>query len=99
MKGEAQMTVPEVALVLGTRAALGVGLGLMLSGCFSSEEARRAVGSTLLLAGAFSGAVLAYELFGRPRTFTLSFGQAADGRGTPAEPRESLERPDALAQA
>jgi hypothetical protein len=78
MKGEVEVTGPEIAMTLGTRAALGIGLGLLLAGRFS-EESRRAVGWTLLLAGAFSGTVLASELFGRPRPLHMKFGSAQNG--------------------
>jgi hypothetical protein len=73
MRGEAEMTAPEFALVLGTRAALGVGLGLLVGNRLSDEQ-RRAVGWTLLLAGAFTATILGLELFGRPRPFRLAFG-------------------------
>jgi multisubunit Na+/H+ antiporter MnhB subunit len=74
MRGEAELTAPEVAFVLGTRAAVGIGLGMLLASQFPEAE-RRAVGWTLLLAGAFAGAVLGAELFGNPRRFKLEFGQ------------------------
>jgi hypothetical protein len=87
MKGKAELTIPETALVLGTRAALGIGLGMLLANRFSLEQ-RRAIGGTLLLAGAFSAAVLASELFGKPRAFTVSFGSDRDGE-QPAPGSES----------
>jgi hypothetical protein len=90
MRGEAQMTVPEVARVLGTRAAIGIGVGLLLASRFSAEE-RRSVGWTLLLAGAFSGAVLALELFGWPRPFTLRFGPGRSFNGAGARLRPARE--------
>jgi hypothetical protein len=73
MRGEVEMTVPEVALVLGTRAALGIGLGLLLANRLS-EEQRKAVGTTLLLAGAFSAAALGSQVFARPRSMYIAFG-------------------------
>jgi hypothetical protein len=40
---ERQVTLPTIALIAGTRAALGVGLGLLLAGRLSPEQ-RRAAG-------------------------------------------------------
>ena len=87
MRGEAQMTVPELARVFGTRAALGVGLGLVLANCFSSAEKRAAVGWTLLLAGGFAATTLAFEIFGHPHALTLAFGTEAHAHGVRSEPR------------
>jgi hypothetical protein len=90
MRGKAEITIPETALVIGTRAALGIGLGMLLANRFS-EDQRRAIGGTLLLAGAFTGAVLMSELFGRPRPFTVSFGTER-GAPPPADDARRLRR-------
>lgn len=74
MRGEVEMTGPELGLVLGTRVALGVGLGLLIANAFSSAEKRAAVGGTLLAAGLFSGGCLAAQIFGKPRPFQMAFG-------------------------
>jgi hypothetical protein len=74
MKAEAQISPPEMALVIGTRAALGVGLGFLLGNCFS-EEQRRVAGWTLLLSGAFVATTLGWELFGHPRSITFRIGK------------------------
>ena len=58
------ITLPELALVAGTRAALGMGLGLLLAGRFSNKQ-RRAVGWPLFLIGALSTVPLAIEVLGR----------------------------------
>jgi hypothetical protein len=86
------MTVPETAMVLDTRAALGIGLGLLLAN-HMTEEGRSAVGRTLLVAGVFTGAVLATELFARPRPFRVSFGTGAEPS---AERREPVGRHGAV---
>src|SRR5437762_9414270 len=65
-----QITLPELALVAGTRAALGGGLGLLLADRLSAEQ-RRAVGWTLFLVGVLSTIPLALEVFGG-RSFRLS---------------------------
>jgi len=79
MRGTVEVTGPEIAFTIGTRATLGVGLGLLLANRIS-EDNRRAVGGTLLLAGVFAAAVLASALFGRPRPLHMTFGQEAYGR-------------------
>jgi len=61
---ERQITLPELALIAGTRAALGAGLGLLLADRLSPEQ-RRAVGWTLFLVGALTTVPLAFEVLGR----------------------------------
>lgn len=61
---ETRITLPELALIAGTRAAAGAGLGLLLANRLS-ESQRRAVGWTLLLVGVLSTVPLALEVFGR----------------------------------
>jgi hypothetical protein len=60
---ETRITLPELALIAGTRAALGAGLGLLLADRLPEGE-RRAVGWTLLLIGALSTVPLAFEILG-----------------------------------
>ena len=48
-----RLTIPELGIVAGTRAALGGGAALLLADRLSREE-RRAVGWTLFLVGAIS---------------------------------------------
>jgi len=60
---ETRVTIPELALIAGTRAALGGGLGLLLADRLPNDQ-RRAVGWTLLLVGIFSTVPLALEVFG-----------------------------------
>jgi len=87
MKGEVQMTRPELALVLGTRAALFVGLGLLLASRFSSAEKRSAVGRTLLLSGLFTGMCISSQFFGDRRPFKLKFGMDSDRSENQAQRR------------
>ena len=61
---EIQVTLPELALIVGTRAALGAGLGLLLAGCLP-ESQRKAVGWTLVLVGAVTTVPLAFEVLGK----------------------------------
>ena len=58
--------MPELALIGGTRAALGAGLGLLLADRLSDGQ-RRAVGWTLLMVGAITTIPLAIEIFGGGR--------------------------------
>jgi len=57
------MTVPELALIAGTRAILGVGLGLLLADRLNLDQ-RKAVGWTMFAIGAISTIPLGIEIFG-----------------------------------
>lgn len=59
-----KVTLPELALIGGTRVALGAGLGLLLMHRLSDEQ-RRAVGWSLLLFGAITTIPLAVQVFGK----------------------------------
>jgi hypothetical protein len=94
---ETQITLPELALVAGTRAALGAGVGLLLANRLSDEQ-RRAVGWTLVLFGALSTVPLAFEVFGGHRlsAFDGRVGQNLEGSRSESEarfgPRDALAR-------
>lgn len=60
------ISLPELALIAGTRAALGAGLGLLLADRLP-EGQRRAVGWTLVLVGAVSTIPLAWDVLGKSR--------------------------------
>jgi hypothetical protein len=47
------LSIPEIALIGGTRAALGAGLGLLLANRLNDDQ-RRAVGWTLFAVGAIT---------------------------------------------
>ncbi|HVC97732.1 MAG TPA: hypothetical protein VND64_28940 [Pirellulales bacterium] len=61
---QVQLTLPELALLVGTRAALGAGLGLLLGDWLPKNE-RKTVGWTLLLVGALTTVPLAFEVLGK----------------------------------
>ena len=61
---ETRISLPELGMIAGTRAALGAGLGLLLADRFPQAQ-RRAVGWTLLIFGALSTIPLAFEVLGR----------------------------------
>ncbi len=61
---ETHLTLPELALVAGTRAALGAGLALLLGDRLQPGE-RKALGWGLFLVGAVTTIPLAIEVFGK----------------------------------
>ena len=63
---ETRITLPELALIAGTRAALGVGIGLLVADRLD-ERPRRAVGWTLVAIGALTTIPLALEVLGGGR--------------------------------
>ena len=79
---ETRISLPELALLAGTRAALGAGLGLLLADRLSVDE-RKAVGWTLFLIGALTTIPLAFEILG---------GRRLDEEAQASEHRESDHR-------
>jgi hypothetical protein len=79
---ERSVTLPTIALIAGTRVALGVGIGLLLSGRLTPEM-RRAAGWTALAVGALTTIPLAVEVLGGARSADAS---ALHVRRTPASP-------------
>ena len=61
---ERKVTLPELALIAGTRVALGAGIGLLLKDKLNDEQ-RRSVGWSLLLFGAITTIPLAVKVLGR----------------------------------
>jgi hypothetical protein len=61
---DVQVTLPELALLVGTRAALGAGLGLLLADWLSGSQ-RKSVGWTLVTVGAVTTVPLAFEMLGK----------------------------------
>ena len=57
----ATMSGPQLALIVGTRVALGIGIGLLLAGKLDSGT-RRGAGAALLGLGALSTIPLAMEV-------------------------------------
>ena len=58
-----EMTLPEIALIAGTRGMLGAGVGLLLSSKLSKEQ-RRSVGWSLVMVGAVTTIPLLMTVFG-----------------------------------
>lgn len=61
------LTLPEIALLAGTRGALGAGVALLLADRLNLEQ-RQAVGWTLCAVGLLTTIPLALEVFGKRNT-------------------------------
>ena len=59
-----EVTLPELALIAGTRAMLGAGLALLVADKLPKEQ-RKAIGWTLTLVGAVTTIPLAINLFAK----------------------------------
>ena len=68
------VTMPELVLIAGTRAALGAGLALLLSDRLSGHQ-RRSVGWALLTVGVVSTVPLAIGVIGKLRGTVKGQGQ------------------------
>jgi hypothetical protein len=75
---ETRISLPELALVAGTRALLGAGIGLLLADRLPDDR-RKAVGWTLLAVGAVTTVPLAFDVLGKSRSAGRA-GQAEPGR-------------------
>jgi len=58
---KAELTLPEIALIAGTRGMLGAGVGLLLADRLNDDQ-RKAIGWTLFIVGAISTIPLAIEV-------------------------------------
>ena len=63
---ETTLSLPEVALVAGTRVMLGAGLALLLGGRLTGKQ-KQTAGWALLLTGALTTIPLAVAVWGRSR--------------------------------
>ena len=61
---KSDLTLPEIALIGGTRGLLGAGIALLLSDFLDGEQ-RRAIGWTLFLVGAISTIPLAVDVLSK----------------------------------
>ena len=59
-----ELTLPEIALIAGTRGLLGAGIGLLLADKLKDDQ-RKAVGWTLFIIGAISTIPLAIQVMGK----------------------------------
>jgi hypothetical protein len=58
-----EVTIPQIGLMVGTRAMFGAGIALLLSDKLTNEQ-RRAIGWTLVAVGALTTIPLAVQLLG-----------------------------------
>jgi hypothetical protein len=63
---EISLSIPELGLIVGTRAALGGGVALLLADKLTKEQ-RKAVGWTLFIVGAITTIPLGILAFARRR--------------------------------
>ena len=61
---ERKLTIPEIILIAGTRVALGVGIGLLLSTRLSNDQ-RKGAGVALALVGGLTTIPLAIGVIGK----------------------------------
>ena len=80
---ETRVTLPELALIAGTRGMLGAGIGLLLADRLPAAQ-RKAVGWTLLLVGALTTVPLAFEVLGGGRFANLADGTDHHQHASPA---------------
>jgi hypothetical protein len=59
-----EMTLPELALIAGTRGVLGAGIGLLLAGRLNKDQ-RRAAGWALFAVGAATTIPLMMTVLGK----------------------------------
>ena len=61
---EIQLTRPELAFIIATRAMIGAGIALLLADRLSVEQ-RKAVGSTLTVVGLVTTIPAVWAIFGK----------------------------------
>jgi len=59
---KAELTMPEIALIAGTRVILGAGAGLLIADMLKPEKGKK-LGWTMFLIGAISTIPLALDVF------------------------------------
>ncbi len=73
---ERKLTLAEIMLIAGTRVALGVGIGLLLSSKLTNDQ-RKAVGVALTLVGGLTTVPLAMNLIGKKGATTTEIRPTA----------------------
>jgi hypothetical protein len=62
---EKALTIPEIMLIAGTRVALGVGVGLLISDRLNKDQ-RKAAGLALLAVGVLTTIPIVTGILGKP---------------------------------
>lgn len=73
-----EVTLPVLALIVGTRAMLGAGAALLLADTLNKDQ-RKAVGWTLVFVGAITTIPLAIGLFGKNKQLHAGKHRALSG--------------------
>ena len=73
---ERKLTLAEIMLIAGTRVALGVGIGLLLSSKLNHDQ-RKAAGMALTLIGSLTTIPLALNVIGNSGTTSNEIRSAA----------------------
>jgi hypothetical protein len=73
---ERKLTLAEILLIAGTRVALGVGIGLLLSSKLTNNQCK-AAGVALTLIGGLTTVPLAMNLIGKTGATTTEIRPAA----------------------
>ena len=61
---ENTLTVPEIGFIAGTRVALGIGIGLLISSGLNKDQ-RKGAGTALLAVGALTTIPILMRIFGK----------------------------------
>ena len=70
------LSVPELILIVGTRVALGIGIGLLLSNRLDRSQ-RTAAGLSLALVGGLSTIPIAMNVIGKTKSVGERLREAA----------------------
>jgi hypothetical protein len=73
---ERKLSIAEILLIAGTRVALGIGIGLLLSRRLNNDQ-RRAAGLALTLVGGLTTVPLAIGVIGKRDDKLTEFRSAA----------------------
>jgi len=73
---ERKLSVAEILLIAGTRVALGMGIGLLVSRRLNNDQ-RKAAGVALALFGGLTTIPIAIGVAGKSRRADAEFGRAA----------------------
>lgn len=73
---ETRLTIADIILIAGTRVALGVGIGLLISTRLNNDQ-RKAAGLALALVGGLTTIPLALKVIGKQRTGLGELREAA----------------------